>query len=97
MVVCLVMGLVMLVVGITSASLTCRPLCCPNAVQGAVHYSPTTALPPGLLHTLQVASCPWCTMVVTRPPQAPPAAVQVEGPPAYQEVAGGGDGRYHKL
>ena len=57
-VVCVVMGLMMLVVGITSASLTCRPLCCSSAGQGAVHYSPASALPPGLLHSLQVGLLP---------------------------------------
>jgi hypothetical protein len=45
----IVMGLTMLVVGITTAALTCRPLCCRQAGGGAVHYTPgATSLPASL-------------------------------------------------
>jgi hypothetical protein len=35
----MVMGLAMLMAGITTAALTCRPLCCRRAGAGAVHYT----------------------------------------------------------
>ena len=34
------MGVTMLIIAITSASLTCRPLCCSPTKQGLVHYRP---------------------------------------------------------
>jgi len=34
------MGVTMLISAITSASLTCRPLCCSPTQQGVVHYCP---------------------------------------------------------
>ena len=51
-VVCVLVGVVMLVVGVLSSSLTCRPLgrcsCCSSS-QPAILYTTTTTLPQGLL------------------------------------------------
>ena len=39
----MVIGGAMLIVGITSASLTCRPLCCSSSQQGLVYYQASNA------------------------------------------------------
>jgi len=88
----MVIGGVMLIVGITSASLTCRPLCCSQAScqQGLVYYAPNQVelaslnlprlpnLPTPLLSSAQVV--------------VPPCA-----PPAYQEIAGSGSKKYQRF
>ena len=46
------MGATMLIVATASALLTCYPLCCRSAKQGAVHYQPKQVLCLCLCHTL---------------------------------------------
>ena len=73
----LVIGGVMLIVGIASASLTCRPLCCATTTSGQqslVHYTPNQAelaainlpplpnLPTSLLSSTQVLFVIWDTL-----------------------------------
>jgi len=107
----MVIGGVMLIVGITSASLTCRPLCCPpssssSSQQGLVYYqapnqvdiaSLNLPLPTPLLSSAQVVV----------PPCAPPAYQEVvsftnplaseAGNLSNQEVAGSGSKKYQRF
>merc|ERR1712141_626241 len=79
-----------LVMAITSASLTCKPLCCGSSNQGTVHYNPNLVN--------QVAALNLTTL---QDPQAHPStSVQLlpnsSAPPAYQDVAGVGS-NYQKF
>ena len=106
----MVIGGVMLIVGITSASLTCRPLCCPpssssSSQQGLVYYqapnqvdiaSLNLPLPTPLLSSAQVYY--FC---LKNSPHENTFMKQVVvppcAPPAYQEVAGSGSKKYQRF
>ena len=94
----MVIGGVMLIVGITSASLTCRPLCCPpssssSSQQGLVYYqapnqvdiaSLNLPLPTPLLSSAQVYY--FCLKIVHMKTLMMQVVVPPCAPPAYQEV-----------
>ena len=73
----ILMGATMLVVAITSASLTCFPLCCrPTKLQGYVHYNPNQVLVNihCLCHCFCLCLCLYHSFCLCQPLQLQPAA-----------------------
>ena len=105
----MVIGGVMLIVGITSASLTCRPLCCSQSSgqQGLVYYAPNQVelaslnlphlpnLPTPLLSSAQVLGL--LGMIQNEDTFVLQIVVPPCAPPAYQEIAGSGSKKYQRF
>jgi hypothetical protein len=80
----IVMGLAMLVLGVATAALTCRPLCCRRPVAGMVHLASVTTSQPTVLPVNMPASLPAGLLRGQ------------ENPPSYTDVANSG-GKYQKF
>jgi len=94
----MVIGGVMLIVGITSASLTCRPLCCPpssssSSQQGLVYYQAPNQVDIASLNLPRLPNLPVPTPLLS----AAQVVVPPCAPPAYQEVAGSGSKKYQRF
>jgi len=100
------MGVTMLISAITSASLTCRPLCCSPTKQGLVHYRPnnqvnqvseTNATSVVLnVDELGKVILPAVQDMQAIPTNSPRLASDSSALPTYQDVAGVGS-KYQKF
>merc|ERR1712004_140021 len=100
------MGVAMLIIAITSASLTCRPLCCSPTQQGVVHYCPNNQVnqvsqPNATSVVLNVDELGKFTLPAVQDMQAIPTncprlASDSSALPGYQDVAGVGS-KYQKF
>ena len=109
----MVIGGVMLIVGITSASLTCRPLCCSSSSssqQGLVYYQAHNQVDIASLNLPRLPNLPlpapllssaqvyyFCLKIVHMKTLMMQVVVPPCAPPAYQEVAGSGSKKYQRF
>jgi len=92
------MGATMLIIAIASASLTCFPLCCRSAKQGAVHYNPNQVPASVIVNADQLAALNLPTVQDLQAHHSTSVQLLSESsePPAYQDVAGVGS-NYQKF
>merc|ERR1712211_140694 len=100
------MGVTMLIIAITSASLTCRPLCCSPTKQGVVHYRPNNQVnqvseanaTSVVLNVDELGKVilPAVQDMQAIPTNTPRLASDSSALPAYQDVAGVGR-KYQKF